>query len=91
MLASLPATTYFITSLAAADKEELLEMITHGAKKTINSSDEYVYSPSATCNMTDPVMYSLLVNDDIEEISQGRRMNDGAEQQVRGPQSRGFE
>ena len=26
---------------AAANKEELLEMITHGAEKIINSSDEY--------------------------------------------------
>ena len=28
--------------LAAANKEELLEMITHGAEKIINSSEEYV-------------------------------------------------
>ena len=29
-------------NLAAANKEELLEMITHGADKIINSSEEYV-------------------------------------------------
>lgn len=29
--------------VAAANKEELLEMITHGADKIINSSDEYVF------------------------------------------------
>jgi hypothetical protein len=27
---------------AAANKEELLEMITHGAEKIINSNEEYV-------------------------------------------------
>jgi hypothetical protein len=34
--------------VAAANKEELLEMITHGAEKIINSSDEYVIFPHAT-------------------------------------------
>ena len=29
--------------LAAANKEELLEMITHGAEKIINSSEEYIF------------------------------------------------
>ena len=41
---------YLLTSLwiAAANKEELLEMITHGAEKIINSSEEYVIFPHAT-------------------------------------------
>jgi len=30
-------------SIAAANKEELLEMITHGADKIINSQDKYVF------------------------------------------------
>jgi hypothetical protein len=36
---------YFV---AAANKEELLEMITHGAEKIINASEEYVIFPHAT-------------------------------------------
>jgi hypothetical protein len=32
----------------AADKEELLETMTHDAEKIINSSEEYV--PSLLCN-----------------------------------------
>lgn len=35
---------------AAANKEELLEMITHGADKIINSSDEYVFLPECFCS-----------------------------------------
>lgn len=31
-----------MSSSAAANKEELLEMITHGAEKIINASGEYV-------------------------------------------------
>jgi hypothetical protein len=34
--------------VAAANKEELLEMITHGAEKIINASEEYVIFPHAT-------------------------------------------
>jgi hypothetical protein len=29
----------------AANKEELLEMITHGAEKIVNSTEAYVYAP----------------------------------------------
>ena len=39
--------TFFLW-VAAANKEELLEMITHGAEKIINSSEEYVIFPHAT-------------------------------------------
>jgi hypothetical protein len=43
-------TRYLLTFLwvAAANKEELLEMITHGAEKIINASEEYVIFRYAT-------------------------------------------
>ena len=40
---------YLPFDTAAANKEELLEMITHGAEKIINSSEEY-YLPLSCCN-----------------------------------------
>jgi hypothetical protein len=33
------------TARKAANKEELLEMITHGAEKIVNSTEAYVFAP----------------------------------------------
>jgi SWI/SNF-related matrix-associated actin-dependent regulator of chromatin subfamily A member 5 len=55
--------------LAAANKEELLEMITHGADKIINSTDEFVQLIIVAILNT----YGcdrLMIDDDIEAIIQ---------------------
>ncbi len=60
-------------SRVAANKEELMEMITHGADKIINSADECVH---ATLRRELYISYhlyffrSLMIDDDIEEIIQ---------------------
>jgi hypothetical protein len=39
--------------VAAANKEELLEMITHGAQKIINSNEEFVFILSSFCSISE--------------------------------------
>jgi SWI/SNF-related matrix-associated actin-dependent regulator of chromatin subfamily A member 5 len=56
--------------VAAANKEELLEMITHGAEKIINSSEEYVIFPHAKTTYKSFPLSRLLINDDIDAIIQ---------------------
>lgn len=52
----------------AANKDELLEMITHGAEKIINSSDEWVILLVYITRLSPP--HRLLINDDIDAIIQ---------------------
>ncbi len=61
-----------LCSLVAANKEELMEIITHGADKIINSADECVHSISLHISYYRtycPFLFnSLIIDDDIEEI-----------------------
>ena len=54
----------------AANKEELLEMITHGADKIINSNDEYVTKWLYYSQNTEFMLARLMINDDIDAIIQ---------------------
>jgi SWI/SNF-related matrix-associated actin-dependent regulator of chromatin subfamily A member 5 len=57
------------TSLAA-NKDELMEMITAGAEKIINTNEEFVLSCDTSLTISDPNYISLMINDDIDAIIQ---------------------
>lgn len=53
---------------AAANKEELLEMITHGAEKIISASEELVSAYSTLPTLFITSLYRHLINEDIDAI-----------------------
>lgn len=58
-----------LTKYLAANKDELLEMITHGADKIINStSGEYVPCAHRHSSSIADIHHSFMVNGDIDEI-----------------------
>jgi SWI/SNF-related matrix-associated actin-dependent regulator of chromatin subfamily A member 5 len=57
----------------AANKEELLEMITHGAEKIVNSTESYVFEtiPSLAISMfSENSFVSFQIDEDIDAIIQ---------------------
>lgn len=69
----LRTTLLMCTARKAANKEELLEMITHGAEKIVNSTEAYVFAPIpslAICMFSENSFNSFQIDDDIDAIIQ---------------------